>query len=153
MKIKVEKWIVGHEVSYKILDIEKCCDKLINSKNISINTEFDEHEDCYNEDKMNYSVKLVRSEYDEEVGDIYYYEKVDFCPWCGKPITIEIVNEVDKTEEYKLLQEQRDALWKKCCKTDSKKKESQLREQVRELDNKINNMLTSDDFEKEVEEN
>jgi hypothetical protein len=71
-----------------------------------------------------------------------------YCPFCGETINIEVVNEVDKNDEYKLLQEKRSLLWKKCCKTDSKKKEYELNKQVRELDNKINSMHMSDDFTK-----
>lgn len=152
MNIKVEKWIIDDSVSYKILDIEKCCNEIINSKNISINTEYDENE-TYVGDNPEYSVKIVRAEerWDGEDGYSYfdnYYETIKFCPFCGQEIFIEVVNEVDKTEEYKPLREERDVLWKKCWKTDSKKKESELRKQVNELDNRINSMLASDNFER-----
>lgn len=148
MKIKAEKWIIDDSMSYKILDIERCCDKLINSKNISINTEYDEYE-TFVDDNPEYSVKITREEYDYENYPKFYYETIKFCPWCGKPIVIEIINEVDKTDEYKLLEKQREELWEKCHKTDSKKKELSLKEQVRKLDDKINNMLMNDDFGKE----
>jgi formate dehydrogenase maturation protein FdhE len=152
MKIKVGKCIVhnkfGDHESYKIINIERCCDKLINSKNISLNTKYDEYE---NYDIQEYSVKLIRNEegYDEYRDT--FYEKINYCPFCGSKIIIEIVNEVDKTEEYKNLEKEREALWKKCCKTDSKKKAQILNQQVRELDGKINNILDSDDFIKKGE--
>lgn len=49
MKIKVEKWITDEydNISYKIKSIEKCCDKLTNSKNISINTDYCEGDNSY----------------------------------------------------------------------------------------------------------
>jgi hypothetical protein len=150
MEVRVEKWIVDDCVSYKILDIDKCCDRLINSKNINLNNEFDEN-DIYAIDDR-YSIKITRSEFiDEDFGDTYFYETINYCPWCGSRIDIEIINTIDKTEEYKQLKTERDILWKKVCKTDSRKKESEIREQIRELDKKMNYMLSSDDFEKDEE--
>ena len=150
MNIKTEKWIIDGSISYKILEIEKCCDKLINSNNISINIKPDENE-AYILDSPEYSVKISRCEEYWEDGYDYtcdYHEKISFCPFCGELIIIKIVNEIDKTEEYKLLQEQRNMLWKKYRNTDSKKKEDELKQQVRELDMRINEMLNSDDFKK-----
>ena len=145
MKIEVSKWTFDGNTSYKILNIKECCSKLTNSMNISINTDFDEFDDLHS-DEQEYSVKLVNVEYDEEVGDTYRHEKIDFCPFCGEPIEIKIIEELDKTEEYELLKTERENLWKKCCKTDSKKKEQELRKQVYELDKKINDIWENDGF-------
>lgn len=152
MKIKIEKWIVDKEyndVSYKMVGIEKCCDKILNSKNISINNEYCE-DDNYSDDNT-YSVKLVRQEEDRDPWEDFsqtqfYYEKIGFCPFCGDEIKIEFIGEVDKTEEYKELQKQREETWNKCRKTDSKKKENDLQKQVYELDSKLNEFHMSDDF-------
>lgn len=155
MKIKVEKWIVDEydNVSYKIKSIEKCCDKLTNSKNISINAEYCEGDNSYEDDS--YSVKLVRQEeesepYENYTNTYYYYEKIQHCPFCGKQIEIEISDEViDKQEELKQLREERQRVWDKCRKTDSKNKEKELQQQVYELDNKMNDIHINDDFTKE----
>ncbi len=146
MKISVEKWTIDENVFYKTLKIEKCCDRVITSENITLNNEYCEN-DTYSDDNE-YAVKLVRNEHEYDGYDETYYEKIDYCPFCGEKIEIDIVNTVDKTEEYKTLREERDLLWKKCCKTDSKKTEYKLRNQVRDLDLKINKMLQSDDFVK-----
>lgn len=154
MKIKVEKWITDDNKSYKILSIEKCCDKLINSRITSINTAYDRYQ-CYDYGNDNiYSVKLIdnENEYDSEDGGYYNetsYEEIQYCPWCGSRIEIEIINTINKTEEYLALRKERDSLWDKCRKTDSKNKECKLKEQVRALDIQINNLLTSDDFTRE----
>ena len=155
MKIKVEKWITdGYgDTSYKIKEIEKCCDKLTNSKNISINAKYCEGDNSYEDDS--YSVKLVREveesipwEHDAETN--FYYEKIDFCPFCGDKIKIEISDEViDKQEELELLEKERENTWDKCRKTDSKKEEYELQQKVHELDNKINSIYMNDDFTKE----
>lgn len=155
MKINVEKWITDEydNVSYKIKSIEKCCDKLTNSENISINAEYCEGDNSYEDDS--YSVKLVRKEEESEPYENYtttnfYYEKIDFCPFCGKPIIIEISDEVvDKQEELKQLRKEREESWDKCRKTDSKNKEHELQQKVHELDNMMNEIHINDDFTKE----
>ena len=141
MEIKVEKWITDEVVSFKILGIEKCCDKLINSKNITVNNEFDEE----------YLVKLCGESMDYTTYDDYdfptpYYETINYCPFCGSPIFIEITNTIDKTKEYDALRKEREILWDKCKKTDSKNEELLLKEQIKEIDKRTNDMLTSDNF-------
>jgi DNA repair exonuclease SbcCD ATPase subunit len=155
MKIKIEKWITDEydNVSYKIKEIHKCCNKLINSQNISVNAEYceDEH---YTGDNT-YSVKLVRKEeegipWEDYTETRFYYEKIDYCPFCGEKIEIELSNEViDKQEELKQLEKEREEVWSKCRKTDSKKKEQELQKRVRELDDKMNEIHMNDDFTKE----
>ena len=151
MKIKVEKWITDEyeSESYKILSMEKCCDDLIISPNITIN--YEENEKDHHQLDREYSVKLIRCECDvvDSYGyDKYYYESIKYCPHCGELIEIQIVSEINKIEERKKLRKERDILWKKCCGTDSKKEADILKQQVRELDDKLNYILTSDGFEK-----
>lgn len=150
MNIKVEKINIEDQTIYKILEIEKCCDEFINNKNICINDEIPENDENYDYKDPEYSVKIVR-EGDIESWDYSkkYYEKITFCPFCGKAIIVKIVNKRDRTEEYKSLREERDRLWKRCCETDSKKEEGLLKEQVYELDKKINKILTSDNLKKD----
>ena len=158
MKIKVEKWIVDdkyNDVSYKILSIVPCCNKLTKSKNISINNKYSE-DDIYSDDNT-YSVKLIRKEEEgipwEDYSETnFYYEKIDYCPFCGEKINIEFVGEINKTEEYNKLEKERETLWNKCRKIDSKKKYNELYKQVQALDNMLNVILINDDFEKESEE-
>ena len=63
---------------------------------------------------------------------------IQFCPHCGEKIEISVVEEIDVSDKYNELTKQREELWKKCQRTDSKKKESELRKQVRKLDDQIN---------------
>ena len=48
------------------------------------------------------------------------------------------MDEIDVSKKYEALTKQREDLWEKCQRTDSKKEESELREQVRKLDDQIN---------------
>lgn len=147
MKIKVEKWIIDEDVSFKIVDIEKCCDKLINSKYVSVNNEYDGNDDKY-------TVKIHGKEFDNWNNDYYYndyysndyYDVINFCPYCGSPINMKIINTIDKTKEYNAWRKERNILWDKCQTTDSKREEELLREQIQEIDEKTNKMLSSDDF-------
>lgn len=148
MNIKVEKWEFDGERSYKILELTKCCDKITKSNVITLRDEYE------NDDDLDYSVKLrdVNYEYDNYDRDYYdytTYESIQYCPFCGEKIDIEIVNTIDKTEEYLELKQDRSELWEKCRKTDSKKKESQLREEIYELDRKINEFHINDNFKEE----
>lgn len=98
MKIKAEKWIIDKDVSYKILEVHKCCQKLIyNNGYIDINREFDEsgNDDDY------YTVKIHRDEICNTFGEDFYhkyYETINYCPFCGSPILIDIVSTIDKNK-------------------------------------------------------
>lgn len=143
MKIELEKWIIDGSVAYKIINLEKYCEDIINSKTIDLvnNTcEIDEDE-CF--------VCIIKENDDNSENYIEdEYEKINYCPYCGEPIKIKIINTIDKTEECNQLSKQREELWCKYNKTDSKKKAEELRQQVRELDNEINNMYNSDSLKK-----
>ena len=139
MKIKVEKWTFDGSKSYRIVQAEKCCDEILNSETVVLNYEYE------NDDDTDYCVKLVKGEWEyySENYD-YTYEKIKYCPFCGSKIEIEIVNTVDKTEEYFELKEKRKTLWSKCNKTDSKRESEELRIEVGILDSKINAMYNND---------
>lgn len=141
MKIEAEKWIIDDMESYKILNITKCCDKLIKSENICLNSQYDEHE-FY--DNAEYSMKLQRDQNDYDGDLITYYEKIDYCPFCGEKIQIEFTKEVDKTEEYNKLEAERSELNTKYRNTDSIRKRDKINEKLRELNAKLNSMLSSD---------
>lgn len=143
MHIKVEKWEFDGERTYKIIGLTKCCDEITNSDVITIRNEYE------NDDDTDYSVKLIDNLnfYDDDWSCIYKH--INFCPFCGERINIEIVNTVDKTEEYLELEQARKELWDKCRNTDSKRETSQLQNQIYELDRKINELHSDDIFKEE----
>lgn len=75
---------------------------------------------------------------------------IQFCPHCGKKIEISVVEEINVSDKYNELSKQRNELWKKCQRTDSKKKESELREQVRKLDKQIDSFYWLDEWKEDV---
>ena len=66
-----------------------------------------------------------------------------------KKIEIEVVDEIDVSEKYNELSKQREELWKKCQRTDSKKKEAELREQVNKLDRQIGSFYWLDEWKED----
>lgn len=72
---------------------------------------------------------------------------IRFCPHCGEEIQIHVSEEQDLSGKYQELSKERAELWKQCQKTDSKKKEAQLQDQVHELDRKINQYWELSDIE------
>ena len=148
MKIEVSKWVFDDAHSYKIKSLTKCCDEIINSDVVTL------VEDYENGDDTDYSVKLREANYeydsyDDTYDDYTTYESIKHCPFCGERIDIEIVEIIDKNEEYSKLTQLRDELWNKYKKTDSIKKSNKLQQEVRELDRKINEIHMNDDLKGE----
>lgn len=151
MNINIEEWIVKNkedtelnDISYKINSIKKCCDKIINSKNLCLNSEYDE-----NGDDENFSIKIKRKEpIPWEDDETLVYETIHYCPFCGEKIEINNMGEIDKTEEYEKLNKEEDNLMKQMKKTDSRKEYPKLEEQLNRVRNQIENILVDDDLNK-----
>ena len=157
MKIELIKLKFNNTCTYKYKSFKYCCEAIQNNKNIIFTGEDLVFDEVFGLDPSDYNESTIPqfcTSYTETFnswGD--EFENTDnypiqFCPHCGEKIEIEVVDEIDVSEEYDQLSKQRDELWKKCQKTDSKKKENELREQVRELDNKINGFYTLSEWSK-----
>lgn len=140
MKIELIKQKFNSTRGYKYKPFSWCCDKIQENPCIVFSDEIYTDDDIDNECTFP-SFALWYSEvikdWDDEYEEDTYY-KINYCPFCGEPIEISVVGEEDIDECYKVLSKQRDELWKKYKRTDSKKKSEELRKQVRELDDKIN---------------
>ena len=143
MKIELIKLKFNDTHSYKYKPFKYYCDEIQNDKAIvftgdDINDIGGEYKDegisiphfCTSH------TEVITSYEDEwEQADNY---PIQFCPHCGEKIEISVAEELDVSNKYNELSKQREELWRKCQRTDSKKKEAELREQVRKLDNQIN---------------
>jgi hypothetical protein len=103
-----------------------------------------------------YGVALCETDTHSEPWEDYYttdyrYYKINRCPFCGEPISIEIVAEFDKTEEYKKLKDEVYAIRKKISKCDSKKKERELESEFREKENLLNSYYQNDSIRIAIE--
>ena len=147
MKIELIKLKFNDICAYKHKPFTYCCDEIQNDKAIVFTGEDLVCNDTFGlvvRDSDDNIIPQFCTSYTETFnswGD--EYEQTDnypiqFCPHCGEKIDVSVVDETDVSDKYNELTKQRDELWKKCQKTDSKKKEAELREQVRKLDDQIN---------------
>ena len=142
MKIELIKLKFNDTHSYKYKPFQYCCDEIQNDKAIVFTGE-----DLVCNEFCNSYTEIFNSCGDEyELTDNY---PIQFCPHCGEKIEISVADEIDVSDKYNELSKQREELWKKCQRTDSKKKEAELREQVRKLDNQINGFYLLDELKGE----
>lgn len=143
MKIELIKLKFNDTHSYKYKPFTHCCKAIQNDKAIvftgedinDIGEEY-EYEGVFIPQFCTSHTEVITCYEDEwEQTDNY---PIQFCPHCGEKIEISVVNEIDVSGKYDELTKQREELWKKCLRTDSKKEEYGLREQVRDLDDQIN---------------
>ena len=152
MKIELIKLKFNDTHSYKYKPFKYCCDEIQNDKAIVFTNE-DLSPLKYIGDgnfipQICTSHTEVITSYEDEWEQTDNYP-IRFCPHCGEKIEISVVDEIDVSDKYEELTKQRDELWKRCQRTDSKKKEAELREQVRKLDNQINGFYLLDEWKGE----
>lgn len=142
MEIELIKLKINDTHSYKYKPFTYCCDEIQNDKAIVFTGEDLVHSDgCWDDERY---VPQFCTSYTETVGswedewEQTYNYPIQFCPHCGEKIEISVVKEIDVSDKYNKFSKQREELWKKCQKTDSKKEESELRKQVRKLVDQIN---------------
>lgn len=143
MKIELIKLKFNNTCSYKYKPFTYCCDEIQNDKAIVLTGEdINDIDGEYEDDGVSIpqfcaSYTEIITSYEDEWEQTDNYP-IRFCPHCGEKIEISVVDEIDVSGEYEELNKQREELWMKCQKTDSKKKEFELMKQVRELDKQIN---------------
>lgn len=154
MKIELIKLKFDDTHSYKYKSFTYCCEAIQNDKAIvftgeDINDIGGEYEDdgIFIPQFCTSHTEVITCYEDEwEQTDNY---PIQFCPHCGEKIEISVVDEIDVSDKYDELSKQREELWKKCLRTDSKKEEYELREQVRKLDDQINDFYELDEWKGE----
>lgn len=154
MKIELIKLKFNDTYSYKYKPFTYCCDKVQNDKAIvftgeDINDIGGEYEDDGNfipQFCTSYTEVIISYEDEWEQTDNY---PIQFCPHCGEKIEISVVDEIDVSDKYNELSKQREELWKKCQRTDSKKEDYELTKQVRKLDDQINDFYELDEWKGE----
>lgn len=143
MKIELIKLKFNNTCSYKYKPFTYCCDEIQNDKAIVLTGEdINDIDGEYEDDGFfipqfcaSYTEIITSYEDEWEQTDNY---PIRFCPHCGEKIEISVVDEIDVSDKYNELTKQREELWKKCQRTDSKKEEFELMKQVRKLDDQIN---------------
>lgn len=142
MKIDLIRLKFNGMTSYKYKPFKYCCDEIQNNKCIEFTNE-DVVEPIGDVDNNGYYIPQfctanteIISSWDDELERTDNYP-IQFCPHCGEKIEINVIDEIDVSEKFKKLSIQHDKLQKKCNKTDSKKKESEMLNQFYELDKQV----------------
>lgn len=159
MKIELIKLKFNDTCSYKHKPFKHCCEAIQNDKAIVFTGEDLVCNDIFGlvvKDSDDNIIPQFCNSYTETFnswGD--EYEQTDnypiqFCPHCGEKIEISVVDEINVSDKYDELSKQREELWKKCQRTDSKKKESELRKQVGKLDDQINDFYELGEWRENV---
>ena len=152
MKIELIKLKFNDTHSYKYKPFKYCCDEIQNNKAIVFTNE-DLSPLKYIDEGISIphfctSHTEVITSYEDEWEQTDNYP-IQFCPHCGEMIEISVVDEIDVSDKYEELTKQRDELWKRCQRTDSKKKESELRNHVKKLDDQIDDFYGLDEWKGE----
>lgn len=155
MKIDLIKLTFNGTHSYKYKPFKHCCDEIQNNKCIEFTNE--DLSPLKHIDDGNFIPQFCTSHteiirlYEDEWAQTDNYP-IRFCPHCGEKIEISVVGEMDISDKYNELTEQREELREKCWKTDSKKEESALRERVEKLDKQIYSFYLLDEWKGETDE-
>ena len=113
--------------SYKYIPFEYCCDKLKDSEYIKFNDEYN-----YNDP----------NEYLDKEGNVVpVYHRINYCPFCGQKININVVREEDRTGQYAVMKYLREVKNELSLKTDSKSEYDKLFSEMREIDQEINEFM------------
>lgn len=154
MKIELIRLKFNDTHSYKYKPFTHCCDEIQNNECIeftnenltNFNVDYDKEYGFIPQFCTSHTEVITSYEDEWEQTDNY---PIQFCPHCGKRIEISVVDEIDVSDKYNELTKQREELWKKCQRTDSKKKEFELREQVGKLDKQIASFYWLDEWKGE----
>lgn len=158
MKIDLIKLKFNDTCSYKYKPFKYCCEKIQDDKAIVFTGEDLVCNDTFGlvvRDSDDNTVPQFCNSYTETFnswGDEFEQTDnypIEFCPHCGERIEISVVKEIDVSGEYNELTKQRERLWNKCRRTDSKREELKLKEQVRDLDDQINDFYELNEWKGE----
>ena len=136
--------------SYKYIPFEYCCDKLKNAEYIVFSDDYDylDPNDCCDEYDCTiprFSVIVDKPVAWEDYTESAYY-KINYCPFCGQKININVVREEDRTGQYAVMKYLREVNNELSLKTDSKSEYDKLFSEMREIDQEINEFMSFGEY-------
>lgn len=143
--------------SYKYIPFEYCCDKLKDSEYIKFNDECDYNDpNVYFDNEGNvipgfsitFEEPVAWEDYTEPV-----YHRINYCPFCGQKININIAREEDRTGQYAAMKYLREVKNELSLKTDSKSEYDKLFSEMREIDQEINEFMDFGEYNVEQSKN
>ena len=144
VKIHFKDKNFGEISTYKYLPFEYCCEKLKNFEHVVFDDEIDSINPNDGEDENGDVIPRFffyceePQPWEEDTWPTYY--KIDYCPFCGEKINVNVVNNIDKSELCTKLQNYFDALKDAAEETDSVKTKKRIEEEMVDIRRKINNM-------------
>lgn len=144
VKIRFKDKELGEQTTYKYLPFEYCCERLRGFDKIIFCDELDTFgsDDVVDDtDSVYPKFAFHTEEYEpwEKLPYDYYY-KIDYCPFCGEKININLTKEIDKSDTYTTFENARAAFKEALKETDSVKTRDRLDEEIQEVNNKISDM-------------
>ena len=150
MKIELIEQKIGNSRGYKFKPFKYCCEKLKDNEIIDLVDEYTY--DDYGDPVPSVAIEQTEMLHDwEDEWEEHTYYKIDYCPFCGEEIEIAIVDKEDVSEIYAKLDAERKEVWRKYCRTDSRRKSNELSETVHNLDDAMNWFYNLNEYE-ETEE-
>jgi hypothetical protein len=157
MKIQVVEQTINKGKYHKYLPLEYCCERLKHTKYIemtdqlisfcsvcNVENRYDCESKCNPEEKNIGLAFYYDDTYQEPWEDFYvtdtYYIPLDYCPFCGEKIEVEVVKREDITEEYLNAKREYEKVHDKWAKCDSIKRRNALEEEWRQLSDKMDEM-------------
>lgn len=138
-------------VSYKIFNTVWCCDELSHNPAITLTDEYD-----LDDSQISDPVVAIKSKSqctdDHDRFEVTDYYKINFCPFCGEPVTVTVISEEDVSDDYFRLKKIRKDYWKRAQGADSKKLEKKLLEKVKRLDKEIERLYEIGEYRKTEDE-
>ena len=137
MELKLKEFRVDNSHAYKITRARFCCDAI--KKYIFVDLGQDlglSPQVAISQESTVYADGTDWQETD--------YTKIDFCPFCGEKIILDVVEIEDVSVYYILLQEAGLEYRRRSKDVDSKKEESELLEKARMYSDELNYYLTND---------
>lgn len=152
VKIHFKNEYGDNEWSYKYYPFEYCCNHLKYSNEIiSFGTEGNtiHDEEGYltqlDDESPHFSIHWEEPiPYEDDTWT--EYTSINFCPFCGEKIDINVVKKEDKSLDYATMSTLRNMLNERRRKTDSKKENEELDKEIYELDKKLNAMWTFGEY-------
>ena len=131
--------------SYKYIPFEYCCDELKDSEYIKFNDECNYNDPNEYLDKEGNVVPGFSITFEEPVVWEGYtepvYHRINYCPFCGQKININVAREEDRTGQYATMKHLREVKNELSLKTDSKSEYDKLFSEMREIDQEINEFM------------
>lgn len=145
MRVELIKIKIDRDYSYKYKPYKECCEEFKNNPCIEFTC------DDIIGGSPNSEPRFCMQDIEVDGNDFTYYDNypINFCPHCGKPIEIEVIENIDFTKGYSSLAKELSKTKKKLYSTDSIKEFNRLKMQLEELRRKIDTVCDLGEYHEE----